>query len=204
MTATRTRTRKPVVQAADPIEENTVNEQTDQADLDRAAAEGMTEPEQTEQSDQDWIDELQTEVDEAAEADETVVENTEVDETATDHVEVETKLAPISPVTPFQAAKRVNAALAAAGVDRKIQAPMLYTYAAKKYFATHQALKVTKKGVKKSVLEIDEESFLTWMEKYIAGATGRASDKRVEQVEVAEGDESVTDREMEAEAAEAE
>jgi len=98
----------------------------------------------------------------------------EVDETPKAE-ETETKPTPVSPETPFQAAKRVNAALAAAGLNKKIQAPMLYTYAAKGYFATRTATKVTKKGDTKEVIEIDEASFFEWMEKYVAGAVERAT-----------------------------
>ena len=98
----------------------------------------------------------------------------EVDETPKAE-ETETKPTPVSPETPFQAAKRVNAALAAAGLNKKIQAPMLYTYAAKGYFATRTAIKVTKKGEEKEVIEIDEASFFEWMEKYVAGAVERAT-----------------------------
>lgn len=106
----------------------------------------------------------------------------EVDETPKAE-ETETKPTPVSPETPFQAAKRVNAALAAAGLNKKIQAPMLYTYAGKGYFDTHTAIKVTKKGDKKEVIEIDEASFFEWMEKYVAGAVERATGvKQLQQV----------------------
>jgi len=160
------------------------------------------------------VNETETQNVETPEVEETEIvvtpdETIETDETL-EQPTTETKPTPTSPVTPFQAAKRVNAALKAAGVDRKIQAPMLYTYAAKGYFVTRTATKVTKKGDTKEVIEVDEESFFAWMEKYVAGAIERATgvkqlqqvvDDEAAKVEIDEGAET---EEVEGELVEAE
>jgi len=164
--ATRTRTRR---NETDVNEQPTENEPTE------------TENEPTENTEQE------------AE----MVENTETEPAAVATAPTETKPAkpePISPITPFQAAKRVNAALKAAGLNKKIQAPMLYTYAGKDKFKTHPAKKVTAKGIEKVVLEIDEESFVLWMTENVNGVVARATGVRPTQkpaeVDVAEGEEA--------------
>jgi hypothetical protein len=101
---------------------------------------------------------------------------------------------PNQPLTPFQAAKRVNDALKAAGLNKKIQAPMMYMYASKDKFVTRHVTKVTAKGIEKDVLEVDEESFFAWMEQYVAGAVARANGtsptQTADEIDVAEGHES--------------
>jgi hypothetical protein len=162
----------------------------------------------------------ETETDEILNEDPEVEDDEDEDEDDEDEVDdkVETKTeatkpTPVSPVTPFQACKRVNAALAAAGTGTQIQAPMLYTYAAKGKFKTRPATKITQKGIAKSVVEIDEESFTAWMTEYIASVVAKTVGRRQLQkvvdteatkVDVAEGheDDGVTTDEIEASEAE--
>jgi len=96
-------------------------------------------------------------------------------ETPTETAPTEAKPEPKSPMTPYQATKRVNQALKEAGVDREVRSPMLYIYAGKGAFEIHPAEKVTKAGKKHTVHEIDEESFVKWMNEYVRGAVQRAS-----------------------------
>jgi hypothetical protein len=200
MAATRTATRNrrhvtdgtPEVEIVDTVE--------DADDVATERAEANTEPRDKD----DYAGEPDDEDDEDDED--------EVD----DKVETKTEPAkpkPYSPVTPFQACKRLNAALAAAGVDKVIQGPMMYTYASKGKFITRPATKVTAKGISKPVIEIDEESFTAWMTDYIASVVGKSAgkaqvqkvaDDEAAKVDVAEGheDDGVTTDEIEASEAE--
>jgi hypothetical protein len=115
---------------------------------------------------------------------------TEAIEQQTEPTEAEpAKAEPNFVMTPYQATKRVNEALQEAGIDKTVRSPMIYIYAGKGAFETHETVKVTKKGTEQVVKEIDEESFLAWMANYVKGAAERATAK-VEQVDVAEGEEA--------------
>jgi hypothetical protein len=162
--ATRTRTRNT---AAATDQENEMTEQ--QNELNELAATEMTPLEQA-----------QTEQAEAAEQSTAPAELDKTVEAA--------KPEPNQPMTPFQAAKRVNDALAAAGLKKKIQAPMLYIYAGKEKFKTHTTVKITAKGIKKNVMEVDEDSFFAWMEQFVAGAVARANGVKELQAVVYEED----------------
>jgi hypothetical protein len=167
--ATRTRTRT----TTNNETENKENEMSEQQ-----VTEQPTELEETLAASIAAKTDGQVDEDEPAEVDEPELETTK-QETETEKVEAKPeKPTPISPVTPFQACKRVNAALAAAGLNKKIQAPMLYTYASKDKFVTRQARKVTQKGIEKMVMEIDEDSFMDWMEGYVADVIAKATGTR--------------------------
>jgi hypothetical protein len=113
---------------------------------------------------------------------------------------------PHSPLTPYQATKRVNDALKEAGLDKTVKSPMLYIYAGKGKFTIHDATKVTKAGKEQTVHEVDEESFLAWMAEYVKGAVERATGTKSEaDGEPAEADENTAAEDgVEALAAEAE
>lgn len=133
----------------------------------------------------------ETEVDEPSEVE---VETTDVTETKAEPAETKPeKPAPVSPVTPFQACKRVNDALKAAGLNKRIQAPMLYTYANKNKFDTRPAKKVTQKGIEKEVMEIDEKSFMTWMEGYLADVIAKTTGAKKAQAPVADASNEQTE-----------
>jgi hypothetical protein len=132
------------------------------------------------------VDETES-ADEPAEVDEAVAEQPEVEA-------AETKPVPVSPMTPYQATKRVNEALAKAlegtGHEKTVRSPMLYIYAGKGAFNIHPAVKVGKNGKETTVHEIDEESFLLWMADYVRGAVERVTGAKDEATEVAEGEEA--------------
>jgi len=76
-------------------------------------------------------------------------------------------------LTPYQAVKHVNRALARAGVrdprtgePKKIGSPMLYTYAAKGKIKRRRAPHDGR-------WDLDAESFHEWLDKYIARALER-------------------------------
>jgi hypothetical protein len=72
--------------------------------------------------------------------------------------------------TPYQAMKSVNEALEEAGSETKLQGPMLYQYAKQGKFKTHPAQVDIDRGVPEHEvrLEVDEESFFEWQEKFVA------------------------------------
>jgi hypothetical protein len=156
------------------------------------------------------------EVDDPEDDDEADEDEDDDEDEVDDKVETKTepvKPTPHSPVTPFQACKRLNEALKAAGVNKVIQGPMMYTYASKGKFKTRSATKITAKGISKQVLEIDEESFTAWMTDYIASVVGKnvnkaqlqkVADDEAAKVDVAEDheDDGVTTGEIEASEAE--
>jgi len=141
---------------------------------------------------------------------ETPKETPVAEQTATETAPAEpakkTKPEPVSPMTPYQATKRVNAALREAGIDKTVRSPMLYIYASKGAFEIHPATKITKAGQEQTVHEIDEESFVKWMTGYVKGAVqrsnGETDEAPAETDEPAEVDESAGQDEPEAAEAE--
>lgn len=107
----------------------------------------------------------------------------------------------LSPLTPYAAAKVANVVLANKGMDKTITPQMMYSYAKNDRIET-----VEVPGTKK--VHFDGDAFKAWLESYIAGnaASGRTDfDKLATQYMTStEVDESETDRQMEAEVAEAE
>jgi hypothetical protein len=78
--------------------------------------------------------------------------------------------------TPYQAMKVVNDMLDKAGLDIKLQGPMLYQYASQGKFKSHPAQVDIDRGEPehKVRLEADEASFMEWAEAFVAGKLPKA------------------------------
>jgi len=100
------------------------------------------------------------------------IEKTETNETAQTEAPSKTEKKAKRPYvfTPYQAMKSVNEALEEAGSETKLQGPMLYQYAKQGKFKTHPAQVDIDRGVPEHEvrLEVDEDSFFEWQEKFVA------------------------------------
>jgi hypothetical protein len=91
--------------------------------------------------------------------------------------------------TPFQAMKEVNKLLANAGVDRKLQGPMLYSYANQGKFKTGPATCDVEAGVEKPRQEVDRDSFDEWAAAFVtAAAEGKRNTQKAAADESDEAD----------------
>jgi hypothetical protein len=70
--------------------------------------------------------------------------------------------------TPFQAMKEANDRLEQEGLAANLQGPMLYSYAKQGRFGTHPAQCDIDAGAEKPRLEVDEDSFHEWLDKYVS------------------------------------